>query len=116
MEPPQPDGAAATTVSPSGSSCVAARGSSTINSRSALIIAGPCGCGQATVGRELAAVLGLPFIEGDDLHPAANVAKMKRGEPLDGADRRPGSQRSAPRSAPARGAARRELLGAQAYL
>ena len=54
-----------------------------------VIIAGPCGCGKTTVGRELAAVLGLPFIEGDDLHPAANVAKMKRGEPLDDADRAP---------------------------
>ena len=31
----------------------------------------------------------LPFIDGDDLHPAANVAKMSRGEPLDDADRRP---------------------------
>ena len=54
-----------------------------------VIIAGPCGCGKTTVGRELAAVLGLPFIEGDDLHPAENVAKMKRGEPLDDADRAP---------------------------
>ena len=54
-----------------------------------VIIAGPCGCGKTTVGRELAAVLGLPFIEGDDLHPEANVAKMKRGEPLDDADRAP---------------------------
>ena len=31
----------------------------------------------------------LPFIDGDDLHPAANVAKMSRGEPLDDADRQP---------------------------
>ena len=54
-----------------------------------VIIAGPCGCGKTTVGRELAAVLGLPFIEGDDLHPPENVAKMKRGEPLDDADRAP---------------------------
>ena len=54
-----------------------------------VIIAGPCGCGKTTVGRELAAVLGLPFIEGDDLHPTENVAKMKRGEPLDDADRAP---------------------------
>ena len=54
-----------------------------------VIIAGPCGCGKTTVGRELAAVLGLPFIEGDDLHPEANRAKMARGEPLDDADRAP---------------------------
>ena len=54
-----------------------------------VIIAGPCGCGKTTVGRELAAVLGLPFIEGDDLHPEANRAKMARGEPLDDDDRAP---------------------------
>ena len=54
-----------------------------------VIIAGPCGCGKTTVGRELSKVLGLPFIEGDDLHPPENVAKMKRGEALDDADRAP---------------------------
>ena len=54
-----------------------------------VVVAGPCGCGKTTVGRELAAVLGLPFIEGDDLHPTENVAKMTRGEPLDDADRAP---------------------------
>ena len=48
-----------------------------------VVVAGPCGCGKTTVGKELAAVLGLPFIEGDDLHPEANRAKMARGEPLD---------------------------------
>jgi len=31
----------------------------------------------------------LPFIDGDDLHPAVNVAKMSRGEPLEDADRLP---------------------------
>ena len=67
-----------------------------------VVVAGPCGCGKTTVGRELAAVLGLPFIEGDDLHPAENVAKMKRGEALDDADRAPWLSRSGPRSAPAR--------------
>ena len=54
-----------------------------------VVVAGPCGCGKTTVGRELAAVLGLPFIEGDDLHPEANRAKMARGEPLDDDDRAP---------------------------
>ena len=54
-----------------------------------VVVAGPCGCGKTTIGKELAVVLGLPFIEGDDLHPAENVAKMKRGEPLDDADRAP---------------------------
>lgn len=32
-------------------------------------------------------VLRWPFQEGDDLHPPANVAKMRRGKPLNDADR-----------------------------
>jgi carbohydrate kinase (thermoresistant glucokinase family) len=50
---------------------------------------GVAGAGKTTVGRALAAVLGWPFIEGDDFHPAANVEKMLRGVPLSEADRRP---------------------------
>ena len=67
------------------------RGPRLFNPRQPLrvIIAGPCGCGKTTIGKELAAVLGLPFIEGDDLHPEANRAKMARGEALDDADRAP---------------------------
>lgn len=37
----------------------------------------------------LADALGLPFAEGDAFHPAANVAKMSGGTPLDDTDRRP---------------------------
>ena len=33
--------------------------------------------------------MGWPMIEGDDLHPAGNVEKMRRGEPLTDADRWP---------------------------
>jgi gluconokinase len=33
--------------------------------------------------------MGVPFIDGDDLHGRDNVAKMARGEPLDDADRSP---------------------------
>ncbi|WP_051299846.1 gluconokinase [Methylobacter luteus] len=54
-----------------------------------LIIAGVSGAGKTTVGRALAERLGWRFIEGDDYHPAANVAKMQRGEPLNDADREP---------------------------
>ena len=54
-----------------------------------IVVAGPCGCGKTTIGKALAAVLDLPFIEGDDLHPEANVAKMACGEPLTDADRLP---------------------------
>ncbi|MFE1879975.1 gluconokinase [Streptomyces diastatochromogenes] len=45
--------------------------------------------GKSTVGARLAQRLGVPFLEGDDLHPASNRAKMASGHPLDEADRRP---------------------------
>ncbi len=54
-----------------------------------LVIMGVSGSGKSTVGRPLAARLGWPFKEGDDLHPPANIAKMKAGIPLDDADRAP---------------------------
>jgi carbohydrate kinase (thermoresistant glucokinase family) len=47
------------------------------------------GTGKSTIARSLAERLGWPFGEGDDLHPAANVAKMAAGIPLDDADRWP---------------------------
>ena len=50
---------------------------------------GVSGSGKTTVARALAARLAWPFQEGDDLHPAANVAKMSRGEPLTDDDRWP---------------------------
>ncbi|MDU0938556.1 MAG: shikimate kinase, partial [Dermabacter sp.] len=40
------------------------------------------GTGKSTVGKALADRLGLTFIDGDDLHPAANKAKMASGTPL----------------------------------
>ena len=54
-----------------------------------LVLMGVAGSGKTTVGRRLADELGWTFVEGDDFHPAANVAKMHRGEPLDDADRAP---------------------------
>ncbi|MFE0729477.1 gluconokinase [Streptomyces antibioticus] len=45
--------------------------------------------GKSTVGARLAEHIGVPFLEGDDLHPSANRAKMASGHPLDDADRRP---------------------------
>ncbi|WP_264201962.1 gluconokinase [Streptomyces antimicrobicus] len=50
---------------------------------------GVSGTGKTTVGRLLAAALGLPYAEGDDFHPRANVLKMASGVPLDDADRWP---------------------------
>ncbi|GAB3280134.1 gluconokinase, GntK/IdnK-type [Sinomonas notoginsengisoli] len=54
-----------------------------------VIAMGVSGCGKSTVGRFLAQELGGEFLDGDDLHPAANVAKMAAGIPLDDADREP---------------------------
>jgi gluconokinase len=50
---------------------------------------GVAGSGKTTIGRMLAAQLGWKFYDADDFHPPANVAKMKRGIPLDDADRLP---------------------------
>ena len=54
-----------------------------------LVVIGPSGSGKSTLGRTLAQALSLPFLEGDDYHPAANRAKMARGVPLDDRDRVP---------------------------
>jgi gluconokinase len=54
-----------------------------------IIVMGAAGAGKTTIGRALAAELGWPFIEGDDRHPAANVEKIRAGQPLTDADRAP---------------------------
>ncbi len=51
------------------------------------VVMGVSGCGKSTVGRALAEAVGCRFVEGDDFHPAANVAKMAAGHALDDADR-----------------------------
>ena len=50
---------------------------------------GVSGAGKSTVGAALARRLGWPFLDADDLHPAANVEKMRRGVALTDDDRRP---------------------------
>ena len=50
---------------------------------------GVSGSGKTTVAERVAEQLGWMFQEGDLLHPAANVAKMASGQPLDDADRAP---------------------------
>ena len=54
-----------------------------------VLVMGVSGSGKSSVGVALAERLGVPFLEGDSLHPAANVAKMAAGLPLDDADRAP---------------------------
>ena len=53
------------------------------------VIMGVSGCGKTTVGMALAAALDCPFYDGDDFHPAQNVAKMASGVPLNDDDRHP---------------------------
>jgi gluconokinase/shikimate kinase len=54
-----------------------------------LVFMGPAGTGKSTVAGMLAGRLGWDFQEGDDLHPAANVAKMAAGHALTDDDRWP---------------------------
>lgn len=53
----------------------------------AIVVMGVSGSGKSTIGRRLADALGYAFLEGDDMHPPANIAKMSAGVPLDDADR-----------------------------
>lgn len=53
------------------------------------VVMGVSGCGKSSVGAAVAARLGISYIDGDDLHPPENIAKMSRGEPLTDSDRSP---------------------------
>ena len=52
-----------------------------------LLVIGPAGSGKSTVGREVAQRLGVQYIDGDQLHPKANLDKMSKGTPLSDDDR-----------------------------
>jgi carbohydrate kinase (thermoresistant glucokinase family) len=56
---------------------------------SRLVVMGVSGSGKTTVGQALAGDLHIPFVDGDDLQPAANVRKMASGTPLTDEDRAP---------------------------
>ncbi|MGO7215216.1 gluconokinase [Rhizobium ruizarguesonis] len=60
-----------------------------MNRPHAIIVMGVSGCGKSSVGEKLAEALHLAFVEGDALHPAANVEKMSKGIPLTDEDRMP---------------------------
>ena len=53
------------------------------------VLMGVSGCGKSSVGAALSVMCGMEFIDGDDLHPVANIAKMSRGDALNDADRAP---------------------------
>jgi gluconokinase len=52
-----------------------------------IVVMGVSGSGKTVTGSMLAAALGRPFVDADDLHPVANKEKMARGIPLQDDDR-----------------------------
>lgn len=54
-----------------------------------VVVMGVSGSGKSTIGALIAHELGVPFVDGDALHPIENVRKMAGGTPLDDADRAP---------------------------
>ena len=58
-----------------------------------VIVMGVVGSGKTTVGSLLATELGWQFADADDFHPQSNVEKIRRGIPLNDADRQPWLER-----------------------
>ncbi|MFD7294361.1 gluconokinase [Streptomyces sp. NPDC059897] len=54
-----------------------------------VVVMGVAGTGKTTIGPLLAERLGVPYAEGDDFHPRANIDKMSAGTPLTDDDRWP---------------------------
>jgi gluconokinase len=54
-----------------------------------ILVMGVTGSGKTTVGKALAESLHWQFVDADDFHRPANIAKMRAGIPLDDADRTP---------------------------
>ena len=54
-----------------------------------VVVMGVSGSGKTTIGLELASRRHVPFVDGDELHPAANIAKMAAGTALTDEDRWP---------------------------
>ncbi len=54
-----------------------------------LVFMGVSGCGKSTCGQLVSEKLEIPYAEGDEYHPEANVAKMRSGSPLTDEDRAP---------------------------
>ncbi|MEO3940417.1 gluconokinase, GntK/IdnK-type [Paenarthrobacter nicotinovorans] len=60
-----------------------------IGPRHHIVVMGVAGCGKSTVGAALAERIGAGFLDGDSLHPQANIDKMASGTPLNDDDRAP---------------------------
>ena len=58
-----------------------------------IIVMGVSGSGKSSTGAKVAQALGAKFIDGDDLHPRANIQKMASGAPLNDDDRAPWLER-----------------------
>ena len=57
--------------------------------RPSVVVMGVSGSGKSTIGALVAELLHVQFMDGDDLHPLANVRKMAAGDPLNDSDRWP---------------------------
>ena len=54
-----------------------------------IIVMGVCGSGKSTIAKHLADAMNAHYLDADDYHPPANVAKMSRGDALNDEDRWP---------------------------
>lgn len=54
-----------------------------------VVVMGVSGSGKSTIGALVADAMDIPFLDGDSLHPMANISKMAAGTPLNDEDRWP---------------------------
>ncbi|MCR9228987.1 MAG: gluconokinase [Flavobacteriaceae bacterium] len=58
------------------------------NGKTVIVVMGVSGSGKTEIGKRLSKKLSIPFFDGDDFHPEANVKKMSSGSPLNDEDRK----------------------------